>query len=234
MDIEFEMNKICPNCGKAIRSELKFCNYCGIDLGKYEVNCPKCGKSIKMNLKFCTHCGTSLIEQKPDKIEITEDFKNLRLVPICMCLIPMLILIIIAAFIGATQQVIAFFVAFLCFVGFYVFLELVWIRYMAKQRRFIISNDLIMFDVPKKPLFQIKWDDFVKLEITETKTPWYTTSLVSPYKVFNNLAFYTEDNKYYLYTLVIKWDFKKKACLKILSLLEDYCAKFHKEFTIKK
>lgn len=64
-----KLEKRCPNCGKKINMALKFCNYCGSDLGQYEINCPNCGKSIKMNLVICNHCGTDIIQYKIDKFE---------------------------------------------------------------------------------------------------------------------------------------------------------------------
>ncbi|TFG02551.1 MAG: zinc ribbon domain-containing protein [Promethearchaeota archaeon] len=234
MSQSLQIKKICPNCGKTLRAGLKFCNYCGTDLGKYEIDCPKCGKSIKMDQRFCPYCGINLVPQKPQKIEITEDFKNLRLVPICLCLIPTLVAVVLFAFAGTTQQLMAFSLAFVIFLVFYLVLEFAWFRKMTKPRTFLISDELIKIDVPYKPLFQIKWDDFVKLEISERKTAWYTTTVVTPRKKFKNLVFYTKDDKYNLYTLDIKWDFKKKTCDRILNLLEEYCSKFNKEVVYTK
>ena len=67
----------CPNCGKNIKPSLKFCNYCGINLRQYG-KCPNCGKSIKLGLKFCNYCGIDLVQQKIEKIEITESKKGIE------------------------------------------------------------------------------------------------------------------------------------------------------------
>ena len=75
MNENLQMKNDCPNCGKKNKPGLKFCNYCGSELGQYEINCPNCGKKIKMSLKFCNHCGTNLLQPKTDKIVITESFK---------------------------------------------------------------------------------------------------------------------------------------------------------------
>ena len=64
-----KLQKTCPNCKKKIKMSLKFCNFCGSDLGQHEINCPNCGKSIKMNLNICNHCGTDIIQYKIDKFE---------------------------------------------------------------------------------------------------------------------------------------------------------------------
>lgn len=67
-----KLEKTCPNCEKKIKMSLKFCNYCGSDLGQYEINCPSCGKKIKMNLTICNHCKTNIIQYKIDKFKESE------------------------------------------------------------------------------------------------------------------------------------------------------------------
>jgi len=78
MSESLQLENPCPKCGKHIKPGLKYCNYCGINLGQYKMNCPKCGKSIKMGLKFCNYCGINLVQQKRDKIEITESKKGIE------------------------------------------------------------------------------------------------------------------------------------------------------------
>ena len=78
MSESLQLENPCPKCGKNIKPGLKFCNYCGINLGQYKMNCPSCGKSIKKGLKFCNYCGINLVQQKIDKIEITESKKGIE------------------------------------------------------------------------------------------------------------------------------------------------------------
>ncbi len=235
MSGSLQLENPCPNCGKNIKLSLKFCNYCGINLEEYDIYCPNCGKSIKMGRKFCNYCGINLVQQKIDKIEITESLKGARYIPICMCLIPTLAIIIWSAIIGSVQGVMMFSLVGAIFLGFYILLELTWIGKLAKPRTFFMSDELIKFSVPKKPLFQIRWNEFVKLEISERKMgTWYTATIFSPPKLFKNLVFYTADGKYHLYPLQWKWDFKKKTCIRIISLLQQYCTKFNKQYVYTK
>ncbi len=70
--------KVCPNCGRTLQVDSKFCNDCGYRLGslktmqenvvkevKYEVNCPNCGVKIPQNSKFCNSCGYKIVEISP-------------------------------------------------------------------------------------------------------------------------------------------------------------------------
>ena len=227
MNESLQLENPCPKCGKSIKMGLKFCNYCGINLEEYDINCPNCGKSIKMGRKFCNYCGINLGQQKIDKIEITETLKGARYVLICCLLVPTLAVILMAAIVGSVQGILMFSLAGAIFLGFYIVMELVCVGRLAKPRTFFISDELIKFSVPKKPLFQIKWDDFVKLEISERKTEWFTATITTPRKLFKNLVFYTDEGKYRLYTLDWKWDFKKNTCIRIISILQQYCTKFN-------
>lgn len=47
----------CPNCGKFISANNKFCPECG---GKIKTVCPKCGKNVKPGTKFCPECGEKI------------------------------------------------------------------------------------------------------------------------------------------------------------------------------
>lgn len=53
---------VCRVCGKDIRGDTKFCNFCGqpvnLDLTKHEkIFCVYCGKEILREAKFCNFCG---------------------------------------------------------------------------------------------------------------------------------------------------------------------------------
>lgn len=83
------VKNICPNCGKELKPNAKFCKYCGMTIATPEptaepepkavepavvippepVNeepepmknlCPNCGKELKPNAKFCKYCGQTL------------------------------------------------------------------------------------------------------------------------------------------------------------------------------
>lgn len=47
----------CPNCGKQMPANAKFCMECGAAL----VNkCPNCGAEVPQGSKFCLECGTKM------------------------------------------------------------------------------------------------------------------------------------------------------------------------------
>lgn len=73
----------CPNCGKEIANDSKFCDYCGLKLNfasvsdisqeeishasvgsetdnKIKITCPNCGKAIARDSKFCEYCGAEI------------------------------------------------------------------------------------------------------------------------------------------------------------------------------
>ena len=59
--------KKCPNCGKELKDEAKFCSGCGykfpLETGasnEGEIKCPNCGNLLKPGAKFCGKCGTKL------------------------------------------------------------------------------------------------------------------------------------------------------------------------------
>jgi len=47
----------CPNCGKTVKNDYKFCPYCGASLKK---TCLKCGTEIKEDWTYCPECSTKL------------------------------------------------------------------------------------------------------------------------------------------------------------------------------
>jgi RNA polymerase subunit RPABC4/transcription elongation factor Spt4 len=55
----------CPQCGKGVPADIKFCPYCGLSLEKQPqqkidipmINCGSCGKQILRDVNFCPYCG---------------------------------------------------------------------------------------------------------------------------------------------------------------------------------
>lgn len=60
---------ICPECGKELESNAKFCNYCGKDLTKKMNFCNNCGSELVGNAKFCNSCGRNLNEPIKKKVK---------------------------------------------------------------------------------------------------------------------------------------------------------------------
>lgn len=55
----------CPNCGKSVPANAKFCLDCGTrieTLAQNEIICPSCGKKTAKG-KFCMECGASLVRK---------------------------------------------------------------------------------------------------------------------------------------------------------------------------
>lgn len=63
------MGKICPNCGKELSENAKFCSKCG---NRYEEQtditqqnckfCSNCGNQVRADAKFCHVCGYQLLQ----------------------------------------------------------------------------------------------------------------------------------------------------------------------------
>lgn len=50
----------CPNCGKSIPNNVKFCPECGEKVSSY---CPNCGCKVISGQKFCPECGAKLAKE---------------------------------------------------------------------------------------------------------------------------------------------------------------------------
>lgn len=60
---------LCPNCGKELSSDARFCKWCGTSLLNKEITpeepsvmllCPNCGKELKPAARFCNRCGKKM------------------------------------------------------------------------------------------------------------------------------------------------------------------------------
>jgi hypothetical protein len=51
---------VCPQCGKPVKPEARFCGECG---AKLLAQCPQCGAPLTAGAKFCASCGTPLIRE---------------------------------------------------------------------------------------------------------------------------------------------------------------------------
>ncbi|MBL7190514.1 zinc-ribbon domain-containing protein [bacterium] len=71
------MNKSCPQCGREIRREQKFCIYCGADLLKSQIRC-SCGAELPIDALFCAVCGTRLNGLNPPKLALSGDTAPLK------------------------------------------------------------------------------------------------------------------------------------------------------------
>lgn len=70
------MNNQCPNCGKVLNLNQKFCTGCGVDLVS-GIRCLACGKlSTKSNQKFCNFCGSELPLTEEKKSELLTSSLN--------------------------------------------------------------------------------------------------------------------------------------------------------------
>jgi len=49
----------CPECGKPLATDAKFCLECGAKLVD-DARCPQCGKKLQPGAKFCAECGYKL------------------------------------------------------------------------------------------------------------------------------------------------------------------------------
>ena len=56
-EIEWDNDKVCPNCNEKVQPGWKACPACGDQI---PAACPTCGASIKPNWKACPACGNHL------------------------------------------------------------------------------------------------------------------------------------------------------------------------------
>jgi len=49
----------CPKCGAQIPANARFCNNCGVQLGRGKT-CPKCNAQVPAGSRFCPECGTKI------------------------------------------------------------------------------------------------------------------------------------------------------------------------------
>lgn len=51
----------CTNCGKMIKEDAKFCNFCGSKIPPMDTAvCANCGNPITLNANFCHYCGEKI------------------------------------------------------------------------------------------------------------------------------------------------------------------------------
>ena len=67
-----EADVLCPNCGKKLNSDARFCRWCGKSLSNKEIcpkipsemlSCPNCGKELKPTAIFCNRCGHKITKE---------------------------------------------------------------------------------------------------------------------------------------------------------------------------
>ncbi len=51
---------ICPQCGREVSREARFCSSCGSPL---PLRCPNCGATYEVGDRFCSRCGESLPQE---------------------------------------------------------------------------------------------------------------------------------------------------------------------------
>lgn len=62
------VDNICPQCGKLMEAEAKFCSACGtfLDIEQEQVKenvCKSCGNTLKAGAHFCAKCGAPVSEE---------------------------------------------------------------------------------------------------------------------------------------------------------------------------
>lgn len=61
--------KKCPNCGKPVKNDARFCGECGQPLGGGIIKCAVCGTENNSDAKFCKSCGRPLDESAVPEIQ---------------------------------------------------------------------------------------------------------------------------------------------------------------------
>jgi endogenous inhibitor of DNA gyrase (YacG/DUF329 family) len=64
----FSEERLCPQCGKAVKKESLYFPYCGAKLeGIAKLSCPKCGAEVEKGEAYCAHCGFPLTPKEENK-----------------------------------------------------------------------------------------------------------------------------------------------------------------------
>ncbi|MBD3342522.1 MAG: hypothetical protein GF353_25710 [Candidatus Lokiarchaeota archaeon] len=207
--------------------------------------CLACGALNKAGNTFCTTCGINLLENNPKRIEIQDSFvrpvkiiKYLFVIPsfLFMSYIFLGGLITISPFsreAPTSSQLQSIFILGLIsggtFIGFFVLYKFLY-KLATKPRNFFISNEIIKISVPKKPKFEIIWDEFDKIEIKKHASSRLTANIFSPRVSYNDLNFVKDNTLVHAFTLKLGWDFRFKTCRKIRKLLKEFSHKLNKEY----
>ena len=178
--------------------------------------CSKCGYNNDSDSKFCKNCGNLLAE---NIFEIKETFKKSVISSmICLsCFVVLMIITNVALFMqgGITPGFIGMAIIWpLSIILFF------WVRYYlrgaSKIRRFVISNDLILIEIPNRELFQILWTSFNSIEIHRRATVDLTDATTTYY----NLIFKMGD-KINSFEIESGREFSKKALKQIRAKFEE-------------
>ncbi|MFX1594226.1 MAG: hypothetical protein ACFFCL_16160 [Promethearchaeota archaeon] len=179
--------------------------------------CSQCGFNNKFKAKFCVKCGSSLSEVI---LEIKETLhKAIVFSIVCMSLF---IFIMIVANIGIFVQVgvVQGFIG-IAIIWPLTFFLILWIAYYlrggTRVRRFVISNDYILIQIPNRDLFQISWSEFKSIEIVRRAT-WDVIS--NTQTRFYNLNF-KGDNFLKSFEIESGRELSRKALKQIRAKLEE-------------
>ena len=179
--------------------------------------CSQCGFNNKFRVKFCVKCGSSLSEVI---FEIKETLHKTIIFSIVCVSFFIFLMIVTNIGIFVELGVIQGFIAIAIIWPLTIFLIL-WIAFYlrggTKVRRFVISNDYILIQIPHRDLFQISWSDFKSIEIVRRAT----RDLISNTQTrFYNLDF-KGDNFLKSFEIESGREFSRKALKEIRAKLEE-------------
>ena len=188
--------------------------------------CSKCGFNNESKSKFCKNCGNPLSEVV---FEVKETLKKTIVSSIICVSIYVFIMILanIAIFIqiGMVQGFIG-----MAIIWPITLILIIWITcYLSggsKGRRFVISNEFILIEIPKRELFQILWTSFNSIEIHRRTTVDLTDATTTYY----NLNFKLGDTVN-PFEIESGREFSKKALKQIRVKLEEISNKKGVKFT---
>ncbi len=179
--------------------------------------CSECGYNNWFRAKFCRKCGSALSE---DVFEIKETLhKAIIFSVVCVSLF---IFLMIVANIGIFVEVglVQGFIG-MAIIWPLTILLILWIAYYlrggTRVRRFVISDDSIIIQIPFRDLFQISWSDFRSIEIVRRAT-WDMVS--NTQTRFYNFIF-KRDNVLKSFEIESGREFSRKALKQIRAKLEE-------------
>ncbi|UCC18516.1 MAG: zinc ribbon domain-containing protein [Promethearchaeota archaeon] len=198
--------------------------------------CPQCGKINLPDDNFCKECGFEFKQYKAGDFVIIENLK-LSLYGSLTCIFIFIGFMILVSYGVITElgllSILALLIIWPIILGF-LFWASRYLRGLAIDRKFIITDEFIEIIVPHRPYFKINWSEFDSIEITKRESmatiPTGDAIILGPRFVYFKLIFKGVRHEE-SFEFESGKDFKVRTKKKILTALQQYAEKKGKNFT---
>ena len=175
---------------------------------------------------------SNFMDEKSNIIEIKEVLRTSFYLGICCLVFTIIIMVIISiATISITGGYSGYYLAiFLPIIAILI----IWLVYSSKRskkfRRFTMSDEFIIIQVPNKPLFKVNLSDFDTIEVRRnTSADVFTSGRTTRYTFTFRGNGFTD-----AYIIKSQSDFSRKAIIEIREKLEEFSGIKGKQYIYKK